>query len=96
MNYDDVIGDYYELKTIGRMDLDGQCTKAGELNQARRGHNVIYDGEYLMVVGGSDELRTEKCSLTDRSVSCTSQNLELDEYTTYPEVFPVAHDFCHN
>ena len=78
------------------MDLGGQWTKAGELKQARNGHNVIYDGEYLMVFGGDYERQTEKCSLTDGSVSCTSQNPVLDFYTDYPELFLVSDDFCHH
>ena len=78
------------------MDLGGRWTKAGELNEARNGHNVIYDGEYLMVFGGDYERQTEKCSLTDGLVSCTSQNPVLDEYTTYPELFLVSEDFCHH
>ena len=76
------------------MDLDGQWTKAGELNQARHGHNVINEGEYLMVVGGVHHRQTEKCSLVDGSVSCTSQNPVLYDYTCYPELLLVSDDFC--
>ena len=76
------------------MDLDGQWTKAGELNQARNGHNVIYDGEYLMVIGGDKHRQTEKCSLVDGSVTCTSQNPVLYSYSDYPELFLVSDDFC--
>ena len=76
------------------MDLNGQWTKAGELNQARDGHNVMYDGQYLMVVGGGPEGQTEKCTLADGLISCTSQNPLLYLYVDYPEIFLVSDDFC--
>ena len=76
------------------MDLNGKWTKAGELNHSRNGHNIIYDGKYLMIIGGGFDCQTEKCSLTDGSVSCTSQKPVLDEYFFYPELFPVPDDFC--
>ena len=79
------------------MDRDGQWTKAGELNQARDSNNVIYDGEYLMVIGGYNQhFSTEKCSLTDGSISCTSQNPVLYDYYVYPELFLISDDFCHH
>ena len=82
------------LKTIGRMDIEGRWTQAGELKQAREGHNVIYDGTYLIVVGGRDSLQTEKCSIKSGSVICTSQNPELIDYGFYPELFLVPESFC--
>lgn len=83
------------MKTIGRMDLNGQWTQAGELNQARWGHNVIYDGQFLMVVGGHlDNASTEKCSIEDGSISCVSQKPELYNWAHYPELTLVADDFC--
>ena len=77
------------------MDLDGRWTLAGNLNQARLAHNAIYDGEYLMIVGGSFERETEKCSVVDGSVDCLYQLApELDDYYFYPELFLVSDDFC--
>ena len=92
---------YYNPKTIGRMDLDGQWTRAGELNQPREGHNVIYDGKYLMIIGGEGVslgvtgYQTEKCLIRKNgSVLCTTQNPILDGYTFYPELLLVSDDFC--
>ena len=80
---------------ITRMDLDGKWTLAGELNQYNMGQNVIYDGEYLIVIGGGAGTRqTEKCSILDGLVSCTSQAPELENYFRYPELFLVPNDFC--
>ena len=84
----------YELNIIGRMDLDGQWTYAGRLNQSRRGHNIIYDGEYLMVIGGAGDRLTEKCLIEDGSFSCTSQRPKLYKYYAYPELFLVSCIFC--
>ena len=75
------------------MDPDGQWTQVGELNEARQGHKIIYDGQYLLVIGGLLTQSTEKCSIKEGSVSCTSQNPELSNYDAYPELFPISDDF---
>ena len=50
-------------KTIARLDLATSCwTKIGELNTAREGHGVIYNGEVFLIVGVYD--KTEKCTLS--------------------------------
>ena len=76
------------------MDLDGQWTQVGDLNQARSSHNVIFDGENMMVIGGTGTYQTEKCSINSWSVSCTSQNPELYFYDDYPGLFLVSDSFC--
>ena len=86
--------DYADQKMIARMDLDGHWTQVGELNQAKSGHNVIYDGEYLIVVGGGSYQFTEKCTIKNESVTCTSQNPELASYYLYPELFLVTENYC--
>ena len=90
---------YYAEKRIGRMDLDGQWTEAGRMNQGRYGHNVIYNGVFLMVFGGSSEdynteLQTERCSVRNGSISCFSQTPDLKNYSFYPELFLVPDNFC--
>ena len=85
---------YYEERRIGRMDLDGQWTEAGKMNQARHGHNVIYNGVFIMVIGGRSERETERCSIINGSISCFSQTPELKDYYAYPELFLVPDDFC--
>ena len=83
------------------MDLDGQWTEAGKMNQARYGHNVIHNGVFIMVIGGwsedkgfNGEVQTERCSLINGSFSCFSQTPELKDYFSYPELFLVPDDFC--
>ena len=87
------------------MDLDGQWTEAGKMNQARYGHNVIYNGVFIMVIGGRSEEKdfngevqteriSERCSIINESISCFSQTPELKDYFGYPELFLVPDDFC--
>ena len=78
------------------MDLDGQWTQAGLLNQARSGHNVIFDGEFVMVIGGGYSCETQKCLIKSENVTCTAQNPELNKYVNYPELFLVSDDYCKN
>ena len=54
-SFDEASSVWYEERRIGRMDLDGQWTEAGKMNQARYGHNVIYNGVFIMVIGGWPE-----------------------------------------
>ena len=82
------------MKAIGRMDITGQWTRAGDLRQPRSGHSVIYDGSYLIVVGGNGQYATEKCSINSDSISCISQTPELLGYYNYPEPFLISEPFC--
>ena len=51
--------------TIARLDLaTSSWTKLGDLKTARDGHGVIFNGEAFLVVGGRDEKKTEKCTLS--------------------------------
>ena len=78
-------------------------TDAGDLVIGRAGHNVIYDGQFLLVVGGeygytqSDfTVMTEKCSIFNngREMACASQTPELTDYSDYPELFLVSVGYC--
>ena len=82
-------------KTIGRLDATTMVwSKSGNLVNGRHGHNAIYDGSSLIVVGGSGTLKTEKCTISNDQVSCTAQNPALKDYVYYPELFFVPFDFC--
>ena len=67
---------------------------AGYLMEARSGHNAIFDGRFLIVVGGDGKKKTEKCSLTNGEFACTSQAPELNEFVDYPELFLIPFGFC--
>ena len=52
-----IIGGYTDVndydKTIGRLDATSMIwSKSGDLVNGRYGHNAIYDGSSLIVVGG--------------------------------------------
>ena len=81
--------------TIGRLDITTrQWTYAGNLVTARRGHNAIYDGQYVIVIGGGGTYESEKCSLSNNQMTCTSQMPELYNYYAYPELHLVPVDYC--
>ena len=83
------------LTTIGRLEIKTrEWTHAGSLVTGRIGHSAIYDGQYVLIVGGSGTKKTEKCSILHEQVTCSSQSPELIYYAYYPEVFLVPEDFC--
>ena len=95
------------IDEIGRIDPKvGLWSLVGNLQQARKSHNVIFDGQYLVVVGGepaedSDEAQflTERCSFSPEAGSetildCFGQPPLLEGYHTYPELYLVEEDFC--
>ena len=71
-------------------------TQAGTLQQARRAHNAIFDGESMIVVGGDTlNLKTEVCSFqSDTSVSCIAEEPTLTDYNHFPALFLVDESFC--
>ena len=95
-----MIGGYVDgvnSKTIGRFDATRRVwSNSGELITERRGHNAIYDGSSLIVIGGWEHFthKTERCEISNGQVICTSQNPELDYYAYYPELFLVPVNFC--
>ena len=80
--------------TIGKLDAFSNWSKVGELRMGRHGHSVIFDGEYMLVVGGFGENLTEKCTFTAKGVNCYEQSPRLYNYEYYPELFLVPVDFC--
>ena len=84
-------------KTIGKLDANSNWSKAGELSTERYAHAAIYDGTYLLVVGGyGNDYKTEKCSFTSTGINCSGQSPSLYQYQRYPELFMVPADFCKN
>ena len=81
---------------IWRLNQNGQWAQAGKLQVARRAHNAIFDGQYVVVVGGNaSNLPTEICSIKDDStISCTSQEPTLSNYNHFPELYLVENSFC--
>ena len=84
--------------TIGKLDVNLIWSKVGDLNKRRHGHNVIFDGNYALVIGGYTDndvlLPTEKCRVSTNGVICTEQSPSLYRYLNYPELFMVPWNFC--
>ena len=86
---------YSDEKTIGRLDIQTrEWSNVGSLVTGRNAHNAIYDGQYVLVIGGHGTKRTEKCSISNERVTCSSQTPKLINYAVYPEVFLVPENFC--
>ena len=98
-----VIGGYTgstsNSKTIAKLDsISYEWTKAGDLIVGRRGHNAIFDGSDIIVVGGyagsGVSLKTEKCTIAEGKVTCVEQDPALVDYSYYPELFLVEEGYC--
>ena len=77
------------------MTMSGNWSISGQLVTGRYGHNVIFDGEYVLVVGGvGSNKMVEKCLLEDGVVICTQQDPALSDYENYPELFLVPDSYC--
>ena len=86
-------------KMIARLDsISYEWSKAGDLISGRRGHNAIFDGSDIIVIGGyvgsGVSLKTEKCSIAEGKITCIEQEPSLLNYHEYPELFLVEEDFC--
>ena len=55
------------------MTMNGNWLISGHLVTGRHGHNVIFDGEYVLVIGGYGRSNVEKCLLEDDVAKCTEQ-----------------------
>ena len=92
------------INTIARLKLNSRAKpkwqKVGELNSARDFHNAIFDGYYIIVVGGNpakgqgSQIPTETCAVEGNKVSCISRPPNLENYQHYPELFLVPQTFC--
>ena len=79
------------LRTIGRLDpVTSTWSEAGLLNRPRGNHAAIFDGQSLLVIGGSrtggPSIKTESCKLQDAVFTCTEHDSALNDYRSYPEV----------
>ena len=79
------------LANIGRLDAVSRTwSLAGQLNQARSAHGVIFDGGQFLVIGTRE---TESCVPNGETVTCTQVGEGLNYYTHYPELALVAYDY---
>ena len=84
-----------ELTKIGRLDaVTKTWSLAGELNQGRYGHGVIFDQAQFWVIGGYKARNTESCIPNGETVTCTEVGEALNYwYSHYPELALVADDY---
>ena len=94
----DFHGDGTTSSVIAKFDsITRHWSILGNLLDGRHGHGVIFDGSYFLVAGGRNwSFQTEKCSLTESTITCQQQEPELDGNEEYPELFLVQDDFCKN
>ena len=83
-------------QTIAKLDtFTYEWSKAGDLIQGRCGHNAIFDGSDIIVVGGDvGSVKTEKCTIAEGKVTCVEQDPSLLDYSFYPELFLVEEGYC--
>ena len=83
-------------KTIARLDsISYEWSKAGDLITGRKGHNAIFDGSDIIVVGGYGTfLKTEYCKIIGSMVTCVELDPSLIYYAYYSELFLVEEHFC--
>ena len=81
------------IGAIVRFDtIERTWTYAGSLASWKAGHNVIFDGNDFLVIGGNSN-PTQLCSLEDKTLDCIELSSELTNYTFYPELFLVDKNF---
>ena len=91
---------YTPTKTIASFStITKKWKKLGELKRARLAHGVIIrDGDFIVIGGRNDtwasSFETERCSLKDNSVQCSTVAPVLQNYVFYPEMMRVPHDYC--
>ena len=86
--------DYEYSSTIARFDeLTRNWSKVGDLEVALCCSSVIYNGEFFMVIGGDAEFSTERCSIQNSTISCTTQEPYLNTYA-WSALFLVEEMFC--
>ena len=80
---------------IARFDLQTTSwSKLGDLKLGRAHHSAIFDGEVFLIVGGSGDHDTEKCSLSGSTMTCSQQSPKLNFYYFTPALVMVPEDFC--
>lgn len=87
------------LDVVGKLDAATKVwSKSGELVWGRFGHNAIFDGSSILVVGGEyfSIGPTERCSFLNEKITCSDQEPSLYDYYAYPELFLIPENFCKN
>ena len=88
------------VKTVAKLTINDEWIRLGELKEARQGHSVIFaQGAFLVVGGFADfyniSFLTENCHLDiGDSITCVTQNPQLELYGFYPELFLVSANYC--
>ena len=89
-----VYGNVVVLSNIGRLDaVTRTWSLAGELNQGRHGHGVIFDEKQFLIIGGLGTYKTEICIPNGETVSCNQVGEALTDYAEYPELTLVIDDY---
>ena len=91
------LADAFGTNIIGRLDASSKVwSNSGQLVTRRTGHNAIYDGFNLIVIGGDGPgaRSTEKCTISNEKFTCSDQDPILNKYAYYPELFLVPEGFC--
>ena len=97
-----VAGGVGDMSKIGRLDTNLLWSVAGEMMALRRAHNVVFNDNGFLIIGGRNYLDkendhsrpTEKCIIQNDTISCTTQAPTLTYYEYYPELFLVPETFC--
>ena len=91
----EAILNYENLKTLITDLVTESWFLVGSLNYARFGHNVIFDGQHFLVVGGYDEFKNEVCTLgEDKMITCEKTYTYMKYWRFYPELFLVNDTFA--
>ena len=74
-----------EKSIIAKFDLQtSQWSKMGKLEAGRQSHNAIFDGSYFLIVRGyRGRYKTEKCSVSNSTMTCQEQQPELYKYQRF-------------
>ena len=82
--------------TIARLDsINFTWSQVGELKKGRHAHNVIEIQGDILVIGGSEQIKTERCSYINGQIQCTLQEPDLFNYVAYPELLLVPSHYCN-
>ena len=91
------IGENQRTDVIARFNPDlNQWSMVGRLMTARYGHGAIeFTDNQFLVVGGSVEQKTERCSLmNENEMTCLMQEPTLIEYRHWPELLLIENGHC--
>ena len=96
----DLLKDNGQTNKIRRLSqLTKKWAIVGEMQNARKDHNVVFYENHFLVTGGIGSgvyLPTERCILANDEVTCKSQTPWYDSLYDYwwMETFIVPIDFC--